>query len=98
MIVVSDTSPINYLVLIELQDLLPELFQRVLIPDAVHRELQSTGAPDPIRRFLAEAPTWLDVRPSPEIDPALPHLDSGEGETISLALFIGADSVLLTQE
>ena len=49
MIVVSDTSPINYLVLIELQDLLPELFQRVLIPDAVRRELQSTGAPDPIR-------------------------------------------------
>ena len=34
MIVVSDTSPINYLVLIELQDLLPELFQCVLIPDA----------------------------------------------------------------
>jgi predicted nucleic acid-binding protein len=31
MIVVSDTSPINYLVLIELQDLLPELFQHVLI-------------------------------------------------------------------
>jgi predicted nucleic acid-binding protein len=56
MIVVSDTSPINYLVLIELQDLLPELFQRVLIPDAVRRELQSTGAPDPIRQFLAEAP------------------------------------------
>jgi len=38
MIVVSDTSPINYLVLIERHDLLPELFQRVLIPDAVHRE------------------------------------------------------------
>ena len=97
MIVVSDTSPINYLVLIELQDLLPELFQRVLIPDAVHRELQSTGAPDPIRRFLAEAPNWLEVRPSPEIDPALPHLDSGEGEAISLALSIGADWVLLDE-
>ena len=93
MIVVSDTSPINYLVLIELQDLLPELFQRVLISDAVHRELQSTRAPDPIRRFLAEAPNWLEVRPSPEIDPALPHLDSGEGEAISLALSIGADWV-----
>jgi predicted nucleic acid-binding protein len=39
MIVVSDTSPINYLVLIELQDLLPKLFDRILIPEAVHREL-----------------------------------------------------------
>lgn len=55
MIVVSDTSPINYLILIELQDLLPKLLDRILIPEAVHRELQSTAAPDPIKRFLAEA-------------------------------------------
>ena len=46
MIVVSDTSPINYLILIELQDLLPKLFDRILIPEAVHRELHSTAAPD----------------------------------------------------
>jgi predicted nucleic acid-binding protein len=62
MIVVSDTSPINYLVLIELQDLLPKLFDRILIPEAVHRELQSDAAPDPIKRFLAEAPDWFDHR------------------------------------
>lgn len=41
MTVVSDTSPINYLVLIELQDLLPKLFDRILIPEAVRGELQS---------------------------------------------------------
>ncbi len=69
MIVVSDTSPINYLVFIELQDVLPKLLDRVLIPDAVHRELQSSGAPDPIKRFLADAPRWLEVRPSPDIAP-----------------------------
>jgi hypothetical protein len=56
MIVVSDTSPTNYLILIELQDLLPKLFDRILIPEAVHRELHATGAPDPIKRFLADAP------------------------------------------
>lgn len=67
MIVVSDTSPLNYLVLIELQDLLPNLFERVLIPEAVHRELQSPAAPDPIRRFLASPPVWLEVRPAPEV-------------------------------
>ena len=97
MIVVSDTSPINYLVLIELQDLLPRLVDRVLIPEAVHRELQSTAAPDSIKRFLAEAPDWLEVRPSPETNPALRHLDSGEREAISLALSIGVDSVLLDE-
>lgn len=97
MIVVADTSPINYLVLIEFQDLLPKLFDRVLIPEAVHRELQSDVAPDAIKRFLAEAPDWLEVRPSPEIDPALRQLDSGEREVIALALLIGADSVLLDE-
>src|SRR5438552_15649299 len=85
MIVVSDTSPINYLILIELQDLLPKLFDRILVPEAVHRELQSAAAPDPIKRFLAEVPDLLEVRPSPEIDHALRHLDSGEREVITLA-------------
>lgn len=97
MTVVSDTSPINYLVLIELQDLLPKLFDRILIPEAVHRELHSDAAPDPIKWFLAEAPDWLDVRPSPEIDPSLQQLDSGEREVIALALLTGADSVLLDE-
>jgi predicted nucleic acid-binding protein len=72
MIVVSDTSPINYLVLIEFQDLLPKLFDRVLIPEAVHRELQSDAAPDPIKRFLAEAP--LGGHPKPAINR---HLKTG---------------------
>ncbi len=97
MIVVSDTSPVNYLVLIELQDLLHKLFDRVLISDAVHRELQSIGAPEPIKRFLDEFPDWLAVQSSPDISPALRHLDAGEREAIALALAIGADLVLLDE-
>lgn len=56
MIAVSDTSPLNYLILIELQDVLPKLFDRVLIPEAVHRELSSPVAPVPIKRFVARVP------------------------------------------
>ena len=97
MIVVADTSPINYLILIELQDLLPKLFGRILIPKAVHRELRSAAAPEPIKRFLDEALDWLEVRTAPEIDPTLRQLDSGEREVIALALSIGADSVLLDE-
>lgn len=97
MSVVSDTSPLNYLVLIELQDLLPKLFDRVLIPDAVHRELLAAGAPDPVKRFFASAPDWLDIRPSPGIEPQLRHLDAGERAVITLALSIGSDSVLLDE-
>jgi predicted nucleic acid-binding protein len=51
-----------------------------------------------IKRFLAEAPDWLEVRPSPEIDPALRQLDSGEQEVITLPLATKADSVLLDEK
>jgi predicted nucleic acid-binding protein len=44
-IVVSDTSPIKYLVLIEEIDLLPQLFGRVIIPQAVLDELQKPRNP-----------------------------------------------------
>ena len=40
MIVVSDTSPLNYLVLIEVDRLLPDLFGQVTAPPAVLAELQ----------------------------------------------------------
>jgi hypothetical protein len=45
MIVVADTSPLNYLVLIGEIELLAALYQKVLIPEEVLRELQRTGTP-----------------------------------------------------
>jgi predicted nucleic acid-binding protein len=45
MIVVADTSPINYLLLIEQIDLLPRLFERIIIPDRVREEMLASGAP-----------------------------------------------------
>ena len=39
MIVVSDTTPLNYLILIEAAQVLPELFGRVYAPTAVIQEL-----------------------------------------------------------
>ncbi len=97
MIVVSDTSPINYLVLIEFQNLLPELFDLVLIPEAVHRELQAGGTPEPVRQFVAAAPGWLEVRSAPDVPATIAHLDSGEREAIALALAVGTEFVLLDE-
>lgn len=97
MIVASDTSPINYLVLIELQHILLTLFDRVVIPEAVQRELLAGGTPEPVRQFVAAAPGWLQVRPAPELPATLMHLDSGEREAIALALHVGAESVLLDE-
>jgi len=85
MIVVSDTSPINYLVLIEFQDLLPKLFGRILIPEAVRRELQAGGTSEPVRQFVAAAPDWIEVRSAPQVPTTLAHLDSGEREALALA-------------
>lgn len=39
MIVVADTSPINYLVLIEQIGILPKMYGRVVIPHTVREEL-----------------------------------------------------------
>jgi predicted nucleic acid-binding protein len=36
MIVVADTSPINYLLLIQEIDILPKMYGKVVIPRAVH--------------------------------------------------------------
>jgi predicted nucleic acid-binding protein len=37
--IVADTTPLNYLVLIQATDILPELYRTVLIPPAVKAEL-----------------------------------------------------------
>lgn len=60
------------------------MFDRILIPEGVHRELKSP-APNSIQRFVAAAPSWLEVHVAPPNDPTLGHLDSGEREVIALA-------------
>jgi len=56
MIVVADTSPLNYLVLIGCIDILPQLHQKVLIPSAVRRELLSVSAPPEVRAWALNPP------------------------------------------
>jgi predicted nucleic acid-binding protein len=98
MTVVSDTSPINYLVLIELQDLLPALFEHVLIPGAVRRELQSPEAPQEIRRWMASRPNWLEFREVTSTPAELRQLDDGEREAIVLAQTTGTTLILLDEK
>jgi len=95
-IVVADTSPLHYLVLIDETNLLPYLFGTVLIPNAVFEELTHPGAPELTRRWAQNPPGWVEVRaitssPSPE----LLKLDPGEREAIQLALELEIDTVLL---
>jgi predicted nucleic acid-binding protein len=96
MIVVSNTSPINYLILIELEHLLPRLFGTVIVPTAVRQELQVARAPQRVRELIGIS-RWIDVRAPAKIDSRLAALGAGERETLALALELKADLVLLDE-
>ncbi len=58
MIVVSDTSPLNYLVLIGADQVLPSLFGRVLTPPEVLAEMQHAKAPPQVSAWAQNPPAW----------------------------------------
>ncbi len=49
MLVVSDTSPLCYLLLIDQIDLLPKIYGRVVIPQAVRDELADERSPQLVK-------------------------------------------------
>lgn len=94
MIIVCDTSPLNYLILIGHVDALAELFGAIIVPEAVHRELCSPSAPAEGRTWSLHPPAWMHIRQV--IEPhAGPGLDEGEAEAIALALELKADLLLM---
>jgi predicted nucleic acid-binding protein len=96
MIVVSDTSPINYLILIGHIDLLPKLFQQITIPQAVQSELSDALAPSPVQAWISTPPSWLKIQPVNQAsDDTLDLLDPGERAAILLAQELNADLLLL---
>jgi predicted nucleic acid-binding protein len=98
MIVVADTSPLNYLALIGEIELLPTLYDRVLIPEEVHQELQRDQAPLAVRKWAANLPPWCEARSvTASTDPALSELDPGERDAILLAIEVGVDTVLIDE-
>jgi len=98
MIVVADTSPLNYLIQIEAEILLPHLYGQVLIPSGVLKELRQDGAPVIVREWIDAIPTWLVIiEVSSETDASLSRLGLGEREAIQLAEDRGADLLLIDE-
>lgn len=95
MIVVADAGPLQYLVRIRAIDVLAPLYQRVLVPETVARELQHTNTPAAVRAWITQPPTWCEICPDAPADPTLAVLDAGERAALTLALARGADRVLL---
>ena len=94
MIVVSDTSPIHYLVLTGTVDILAPLFGEVVIPPAVLRELQHAHTPEAVRHWASALPQWVTVRSPAVVDPLI-ELGLGEAEAISLAMEMQATLLLI---
>ena len=97
MIVVADSGPLHYLVLLEHIDLLRRFYGQVLVPDLVAGELTTAGAPDIVRKWMANPPTWVDVRPvaADAISRVTDDLDLGERAAIALAEAVAADLLLI---
>jgi predicted nucleic acid-binding protein len=98
-IVVSDTSPLNYLAMLGKLSLLPQLFERVLIPSAVERELRHGGQTIPAIHAIW-GNDWLEVRKVQNgalVEELKGEIDEGEAEAIALALESSV-SLLLVDE
>jgi predicted nucleic acid-binding protein len=60
-LVIADTGPVNYLILIAHIEILPLLFEKVILPSAVADELANSGAHLLVRNWIAHPPAWVEI-------------------------------------
>jgi predicted nucleic acid-binding protein len=100
MLIVSDTTAINYLILIEKEDILNQLYNEIIIPKSVHRELtEGKKSPEKVKIWFLNTPSWMKIY---EVsissnDSSLMSLDLGEREAILLAEELKADLVVIDE-
>ncbi|MDP9053961.1 MAG: hypothetical protein M3N93_06610 [Acidobacteriota bacterium] len=75
-------------------DILPALFEKVILPLAVKRELTDPDTPALVRNWIADIPEWLEVHQATRPD-AVPDLGAGETAAITLAVELHADLLLM---
>lgn len=96
MLVVTNNTPLRYLIFLAYETILRELFTHLLVPPAVVQELQHAKTPARVRTWMAAPPAWLEVRqPLGPPDAALQALGAGEREALLLAQELQVDLVLL---
>jgi predicted nucleic acid-binding protein len=96
--VVSNTSPLNYLVLIDQIHLLSALYGRVLVPKSVHEELRAPETPEAVRSWVNSLPQWLEIASEvPVADSNLSELHQGERDAIALAQHLRADALVIDE-
>ncbi len=97
-VVVADTSPINFLILIDCIGLLPKLYTRIVIPPEVFKELTDAGAPPEVASWMQTRPEWVEVRSPASVFhllPAFTEADLDAGEQVAIRLALAEQDVLL---
>ena len=98
MIVISDTSCIGYLIIIDKLLLLKENFSEIIIPQIVHHEILQLSSKYNLDKYLNA--DWIKRRSIKNIQlqqQFLTTLDEGESEAIVLAKEIHADLLLIDE-
>jgi len=94
-VVVSDTTPLHYLILIGRESILEKLYGSIIVPPAVLAELSHSSAPAKISSWAANPPAWLSVATPRGIPDRFASLDVGERQALILAKEMNAAWVLL---
>ena len=86
--IVSNTSPLRYLIAVSQADVIGKVFKEVLIPPAVLAELTHPSGRNDVRQWVEQRPAWLTVKGlrSPPSHSFVKTLDPGECEALQLAL------------
>lgn len=96
MIIVSDTTPVHYLILIQKESILHALFGEILLPEAVAVEMRHVNTPHVVRQWIEDPPDWVKIKAaSPVFLHNIGALGQGETAAIALALEEKADAILM---
>lgn len=99
MIIVSDTSPLINLAAINSLNLLYELYNKIIIPQAVYDEIVIQGKGQAGAEEI-KASDWIEVRQvvnNPMVKALEADLDIGEAEAVVLAVELEADLLLIDE-
>jgi predicted nucleic acid-binding protein len=98
-IILSDTSPLMNLAVVGHLELLHELYDTVIIPEAVWNELSHLSSQHP-EVAVVQTLSWLARQPVTSravVDALQAELDIGEAEAIALAVEKQADLLLMDE-
>ncbi len=99
MIIISDTSPLINLAAVGQLDLLRQLYDRVIIPQAIYDEIVVAGVGQPGAAEVKTA-SWIETRRSQDqvlVNVLKLELDRGEAEALALAVELKVDLLLIDE-